>query len=87
MLTRDQKLLFARLVFNAKEILFSTDVTEIPIADKASKWFEILSQLNSVGASVPDYRDAQRPRVVQYAASSREKGRFTTRALPNWQPI
>jgi len=48
--------LFARLVFNAKEILFSSDLTETPKADKAAKWFEILSQLNSVGADVPDHK-------------------------------
>ena len=57
MLTREQKLLFARLIFNAKEILFADSAnSEVTKPEKASKWFEILMQLNSVGANIPDYK-------------------------------
>ena len=57
MLTREQKLLFSRLIFNAKEILFADSAnSEVTKPEKASKWFEILMQLNSVGANIPDYK-------------------------------
>jgi len=53
----EQKLLFARLIFNAKEILFADSAnSEVTKPEKASKWFEILMQLNSVGANIPDYK-------------------------------
>jgi len=65
MLSREHKLLFARLLFNARDLLFnneeateeSSTLGQTKKGDRAAKWFEILSQLNSVGADVSDYKN------------------------------
>lgn len=65
MLSQEHKLLFARLLFNARDLLFnneeateeSSTLGQTKKGDRAAKWFEILSQLNSVGADVSDYKN------------------------------
>lgn len=65
MLSPEHKLLFARLLFNARDLLFnneeateeSSTLGQTKKGDRAAKWFEILSQLNSVGADVSDYKN------------------------------
>jgi len=66
MLSREHKHLFARLLFNSRELLFGSDegaetenslIGQTRKGDKQNKWMEILNQLQSVGASdVSDYR-------------------------------
>lgn len=64
MLEKEHKLLFSKLLFNAKDVLFSNEEAneesstqgQTRKGEKASKWFEILTQLNCVGAEVTDYK-------------------------------
>ena len=56
MLTTDQKLLMAQMIFNEKEILFGKFEADLTRADKQEKWIEILVKLNSIGANIHDYK-------------------------------
>ena len=56
MLTTDQKMSMAQMIFNEKEILFGEFGAELTRADKQEKWIEILVKLNSIGANIHDYK-------------------------------
>ena len=56
MLTTDQKLLMAQMIFNEKEILFGKFEADLTRVDKQEKWIEILVKLNSIGANIYDYK-------------------------------
>lgn len=56
MLTHDQKLLMAQMIFNEREVLFGEFGPGLTKVEKQEKWMEILVKLNSIGANVNDYK-------------------------------
>ena len=56
MLTTDQKMLMAQMIFNEKEILFGEFGADLTKVEKQEKWIEILVKLNSIGANIHDYK-------------------------------
>jgi hypothetical protein len=56
MLTFEQKILMAQMIFNEKQILFGEFGPELTKVEKQEKWMEILVRLNSVGANIHDYK-------------------------------
>ena len=56
MLTYDQKVLMAQMIFNEKDILFGEFGPDLTKVEKQEKWMEILVKLNSIGANVSDYK-------------------------------
>ena len=56
MLTYDQKILMAQMIFNEKDILFSDFGPNLTKVEKQEKWMEIVVKLNSIGANIQDYK-------------------------------
>merc|ERR1711899_213932 len=56
MLTPEQKMLMAQMIFNEKEVLFGEFGPDLSKVEKQEKWMEILVKLNSVGANLTDYK-------------------------------
>ena len=56
MLTYEQKMLMAQMIFNEREILFGEFGPNLTKVEKQEKWMEILVKLNSIGANVHDYK-------------------------------
>ena len=56
MLSYDQKLLMAQMIFNERDILFGDFGPDLTKVEKQEKWIEILMKLNSVGANMTDYK-------------------------------
>lgn len=56
MLTYDQKILMAQMIFNEKVILFSDFGPNLTKVEKQEKWMEIVVKLNSIGANIQDYK-------------------------------
>ena len=56
MLTYDQKILMAQMIFNEKNILFSDFGPNLTKVEKQEKWMEIVVKLNSIGANIQDYK-------------------------------
>ncbi len=56
MLTYDQKVLMAQMIFNEKDVLFGDFGPSLTKVEKQEKWMEILVKLNSLGANVQDYK-------------------------------
>ena len=56
MLTTDQKMSMAQMIFNEKEILFGEFGADLTKVEKQEKWIEILVKLNSIGANIHDYK-------------------------------
>ena len=56
MLTFEQKMLMAQMIFNEKEILFGEFGPGLSKVEKQEKWMEILVKLNSIGANLTDYK-------------------------------
>ncbi len=52
MLDKNQKTIFAQMLFNDKDLLFG----EFPKQEKQEKWIEIFIKLNAMGANIPDYK-------------------------------
>ena len=56
MLTYDQKMLMAQMIFNEKTILFGDFGPNLTKVEKQEKWMEIVVKLNSIGANIQDYK-------------------------------
>ena len=52
MLDKNQKTIFAQMLFNDKDLLFG----DCNKQEKQEKWIEIFIKLNAMGANIPDYK-------------------------------
>ena len=52
MLDKNQKTIFAQMLFNDKDLLFGDG----PKLEKQEKWIEVFIKLNAMGANIPDYK-------------------------------
>ena len=56
MLSYDQKMLMAQMIFNEKSILFGDFGPDLTKVEKQEKWMEIVVKLNGIGANIQDYK-------------------------------
>ena len=56
MLSYDQKMLMAQMIFNEKTILFGDFGPDLTKVEKQEKWMEIVVKLNGIGANIQDYK-------------------------------
>lgn len=56
MLTKEQKVTFAQMLFNDKDLLFGDCGPNLSKVEKQEKWIEIFIKLNAMGANIPSYQ-------------------------------
>jgi hypothetical protein len=56
MLTKEQKILLAQMIYNERDLLFGECGPNLSKVEKQEKWIEIFIKLNSMGANIPDYK-------------------------------
>ena len=56
MLSKEQKLALAQMVFNNKDVIMGEYGPNLTKVEKQQKWMEILIKLNSMGADITDYQ-------------------------------
>ena len=56
MLTHEQKMLMAQMIFNEKSVLFGDFGPDLTKVEKQEKWMEIVVKLNGMGANIQDYK-------------------------------
>ena len=56
MLSKDQKVILAQMIFNDRDLLFGDCGPNLSKVEKQEKWIEIFIKLNAMGANIPDYK-------------------------------